>query len=359
LEQSSPRAVGTLSIQTTPAEATVIVDGEVRGTTPIDLPKLAVGPHRVVIRRAGFLENSADVEVTAGRTTTLDRALTPEPRTGTGRASPPAQNAPAPPPRSSPPPKTSSPPQSAPRAGGGGGGAGKWIAIAGGAAAAAAVGASKAGSKATQNAPPNAGTITISPTGTGMAGQTSFSFRSAGASDPDQDSLTYSWTFGDNATGTGDNVTHTYTSAGTFSIGLTVTDSHQHSVTAPSTTVTVGPNLTGTWTDGTTAFIVGTVTGEVVCPTTLTLSQNGTSITGSMSSQTCFGTVPLLPGSINVLSHPTRLTIATGQFAFRSIQWALSFSMLTNAAGTTMNGEATVTRTFTPAGGFSISFRKQ
>src|SRR5262245_32152898 len=108
--QVATGAVGTLSIQTTPAEATVIVDGEVRGTTPIILPNLAVGAHRIVIRRAGFLENSADVEVTAGRTTTLDRALTPEPRPGTGRASPPQQSAPAPPQRSSPPPQTSSPP---------------------------------------------------------------------------------------------------------------------------------------------------------------------------------------------------------------------------------------------------------
>ena len=243
-EQASPRAVGTLAIQTTPAEATVIVDGEVRGTTPIVLPNLAVGPHRVVIRRAGFLENSADVEVVAGRTITLDRALTPEARTEAGRASPPAQNAPAPPQRSSP------PPESAPRtrnAGGGGGGSGaaKWIVIAGGAAAAAAVGASKAA----KNAPPHAGTIQVTPQGQGLASATQFTFSLVGSSDPEGNPLTFAWDFGDGSSRAAaqgqTSVSKVYSNAGTFSVRVTVDDGRGGTVSA-STSVIV-KTLTGTW----------------------------------------------------------------------------------------------------------------
>ena len=42
--------------------------------------------------------------------------------------------------------------------------------------------------------------------------------------DPDGYIRYYSWNFGDNAEGYGRRVTHTYTSAGTYTITLTVTD---------------------------------------------------------------------------------------------------------------------------------------
>ena len=50
------------------------------------------------------------------------------------------------------------------------------------------------------------------------------SFDSAGSSDPDNDALTYSWTFGDNTTGTGATPSHTYAKSGARNVTLTVND---------------------------------------------------------------------------------------------------------------------------------------
>ncbi|MDA0180072.1 ThuA domain-containing protein [Solirubrobacter phytolaccae] len=65
-------------------------------------------------------------------------------------------------------------------------------------------------------------------------------FSSAGSEDPDGDALTYAWDFGDgSATSTAANPTHTFTTGGTFTVQLTVTDSSGKSGTS-SVLVTVG-----------------------------------------------------------------------------------------------------------------------
>jgi cytochrome c len=47
---------------------------------------------------------------------------------------------------------------------------------------------------------------------------------SAAATDPDGDTLTYRWDFGDGSTGAGAMVEHAYTSAGTYTAVVTVSD---------------------------------------------------------------------------------------------------------------------------------------
>jgi PKD repeat protein len=58
---------------------------------------------------------------------------------------------------------------------------------------------------------------------TGSVNQ-SISFDGSKSNDPDNDPLTYSWTFGDQGTGTGIRPTHTYTAEGTYTVALTVND---------------------------------------------------------------------------------------------------------------------------------------
>ena len=62
-------------------------------------------------------------------------------------------------------------------------------------------------------------------------------FSAAGSSDPNGDALTYSWTFGDGYSGTGVSASHTYTTAGTYTARVTVSDGNL--TATASTTITV------------------------------------------------------------------------------------------------------------------------
>jgi PKD repeat protein len=63
---------------------------------------------------------------------------------------------------------------------------------------------------------------------TSSCGGLSCTFDGSGSSDPEGAALTYKWTFGDGTTGTGKAPSHTYAAAGTYSVGLTVSDPAGH-----------------------------------------------------------------------------------------------------------------------------------
>ncbi len=70
----------------------------------------------------------------------------------------------------------------------------------------------------------------------------------SGSTDPDGDAITYAWTFGDGGTGSGAAPTHVYADNGTYTVTLTVTDSHGAASTPASTTATianVAPTVSG------------------------------------------------------------------------------------------------------------------
>jgi hypothetical protein len=63
-----------VEIRTQPAGARVLVEGELVGTTPLELP-LEPGTHRLHIERAGYIDLWRRVEVVAGETSELDVEL--------------------------------------------------------------------------------------------------------------------------------------------------------------------------------------------------------------------------------------------------------------------------------------------
>ena len=85
------------------------------------------------------------------------------------------------------------------------------------------------------NSPPTA-TMSVNPSGTVKAGDL-VTFSAAGSSDPDGDSMTFEWTFGDGNTGTGLTTSHTYAQPGDYKINLAVGDGAHEATT--STTISV------------------------------------------------------------------------------------------------------------------------
>ncbi len=85
------------------------------------------------------------------------------------------------------------------------------------------------------NQPPNA-SFSFTPAGP-TAGDT-VSFDASASSDPDGTIVSYAWEFGDGSTGSGQFVTHAFTSSGSYSVKLTVTD-NQGSSRSVTKTVSV------------------------------------------------------------------------------------------------------------------------
>src|SRR3989442_892716 len=93
---------------------------------------------------------------------------------------------------------------------------------------------------------------------------------------------TFSWTFGDGAAATGNPATHTYTSAGSYTAGLSVMDS-KGATGAASTHVTVGSGTTADFTISSNSSNL-TIQSGSTCTSTINLSsQNSFSGTVNMS----------------------------------------------------------------------------
>lgn len=241
LEAAADR--GVLSIQSDPPGASVYINGEPRGVTPLKIDRLPHGDHRVNLVKLGYLDNhrvvhlrrgdAREVQITLTRSAEARPAQVEEKKEGEKK---------------------------------GGGKKALWIGL-------GALGAGAAAYLALRetNKPPVAG-LTIDSSGTALAGATRGSFSGGGSTDPDGDALTYSWNFGDGTNGTGQTTTHVYNAAGTFNVTLTVSDGKKSATADGSVNVR---SLTGVWT--------GNLAGGTGTFFTFTLIHNGPTLSGTYS----------------------------------------------------------------------------
>ena len=155
------------------------------------------------------------------------------------------------------------------------------------------------------NQPPTIGRISASPllneSDTALMGATNVTFSVSDARDPDGDTLTYAWDFGDNVSGQGASPSHVYNSGGAFTARVTVNDGRGGSATG-----TFGvrvASLNGTW-DGE----IQPAPGSALRATrfTLVVTHSGGSLTGVWSDNGG-ATNRVAPG---FLSHPFNVTFS-------------------------------------------------
>ena len=74
VELAGIQTLGRLSIQSAPAGATVLIDGQPRGTTPLEVPDVPAGEHELVLDLNGQRTRQS-VTVATGVTTTVKGAM--------------------------------------------------------------------------------------------------------------------------------------------------------------------------------------------------------------------------------------------------------------------------------------------
>lgn len=67
---------GSLSVETTPPGAEVLIDGHSRGVSPLELTDIPAGTSKITVRLAGYQENTDTVAVVAGQPSTSKLTLT-------------------------------------------------------------------------------------------------------------------------------------------------------------------------------------------------------------------------------------------------------------------------------------------
>jgi hypothetical protein len=249
-----------LTVLSQPAGAAVYVDGVYQGATPVAVDSVKPGDHRVHVMKDGYLENSRVVAVPSHKGSEVNVQLTP--LTGTTRPS-----------------YQVDPGHST--SGGGGGGHKKALLIGLGVVA---VGAGIYFATKDSNKAPTVSGVTANPT-VALQAATAVSF-SAAATDPDGDSLTYSWNFGDGASGNGATTSHTYATTGAFAVSVSVSDGKKSATGNANVTV---QSLSGSWRG---SFVAP---GGGSLPFTSTMTQSGTSLSGTYSDPNSSGS---LTGSI-------------------------------------------------------------
>lgn len=130
---------------------------------------------------------------------------------------------------------------------------------------------------AATNRPPIAEIYAVLPPGAALPGVTRVAF-GGGGSDPDGDTVSYTWDFGDGTTADGSGASHIYPRPGSFTVTLTASDGH--GATAHATRIFEVRSLSGNWTGS----VCSGGGGGACVAFNGALTQTGTSFRGSTQS---------------------------------------------------------------------------
>ena len=83
VELKAPTPItGSISVNSTPLDAQIIIDGKEYGKTPNIIDSLIIGPHEVVVSKSGYKDKNQTVEIREGELFELDVLLEVKPREG-------------------------------------------------------------------------------------------------------------------------------------------------------------------------------------------------------------------------------------------------------------------------------------
>jgi hypothetical protein len=80
---AQPDTTGSLSVTTTPAGATILIDGVMRGASPATIPGIPAGSHTLLLKLDGYQDMSTPVTITAGKTQDYSTAMIKNAAAGT------------------------------------------------------------------------------------------------------------------------------------------------------------------------------------------------------------------------------------------------------------------------------------
>ena len=73
---------GSINIKSTPAGATILLDGMNKGTTPATLTGISTGSHTIILKKSGYSDSSTSVTIAAGQTASVSATLIAQSTTG-------------------------------------------------------------------------------------------------------------------------------------------------------------------------------------------------------------------------------------------------------------------------------------